>query len=407
MNHKKYKFLEDSLLELNQNNIISEEQLLNAKKYFEKENQSKTSIITIFTSIGVLLVALSIITLFAINWENIGKTIKVLIAFVPIIITAIMMFFYMKNGNEKLKTYTSIFAPISILATNSLIGQVFHIQMETYEMFFISLLMFLPIAFTLRNYLSIIVYCIGTITYAMNISSHWLEVLNSAIITLPILAYNYISYAKEKNDNKNILMYITNTIVVTLLLFKTEFVRMESIFIYGYFVYLISRHLFDERNILSSFLKTTLLICMFAFCINGTALQIELGLDSIILAILAIASIYIGKFYKEPRECFNMIFVLLIQYCNMADEISYIVINLLMLAFGIYKIVYGTKKGVYDEVKKGITTILILIMIRFISSGLSFTEKSILFLISGVIFIIVANMMKKRIGGKNNDENRN
>ena len=158
MNKKEYKFLENKLFELNENNIISEEQYKNAKDYFNNQTKPGKSIITIFTSIGFLLVALSVITLFAMNWEVISKEFKVIISFIPIVITAIMMFFSMKKEDKQIKLYTSIIAPISILATNSLITQVFHIQTEIYEMFFTSLLMFMPIAFILRNYLSILVY---------------------------------------------------------------------------------------------------------------------------------------------------------------------------------------------------------------------------------------------------------
>lgn len=407
MNNKRYKFLENSLLELMEKNIISEEQLLNAKDYFKRDEKNKTSIITIFTSIGVLLIALSIITLFAMNWVSIGKGMKVIISFVPLIITAIMMFFYIKNGNEKLKLYTSIFAPISIIATNSLIGQIFHIQMEIYEVFFISLLMFLPIAFVLKNYLSIAIYCVGTLTYVVNIPDTWIEVLNVLIISAPIFIYNYFCYVKDKANHKNTLMYIANVIVLTSIIFKMEIIRPESIFIYTYLIYLITKILFGRKNIFSRLLKTAILICMFVFCINDTAIQIEFFWDSLVIALLAIACIYAKKLYKEPREWFNITFIVLIQYCNMPDEISYIVISLLMLTFGIYKIIFGTKNGVYKETKKGIWAIMILVLIRFMSSDLSFSEKSILFLISGVIFIVTANVMKKKIGGGNNDENGN
>lgn len=407
MNNKKYKFLENSLLELAKNNIISEEQLLNAKTYFKKDEKNKTSMVTIFTSIGVLLIALSIITLFAINWTTIGKTIKVLISFLPLVITAIMMFFYMKNENEKLRLYTSIFAPVSILATNSLITQIFHIQLEIYEVFYLSLLMFLPIAFLFRNYISLITYCVGTIIYAINIPQAWPEMLKLFIIALPIVIYNYINYTKDKNDKKNILMYGTNLFAIIMFLFKMEIIRFESIFIFTYLIYLLTKLLFGNKNILSRVLKSAILVCMFVFCINDTAIQIEFFWDSLIIALLVIGGICIGKFYKEPRELFNMAFIVLIQYFNLPDEFSYIVISLLMLAFGIYKIVFGIKKGIYKETKKGIAAIMILIFIRFMSSALSFSQKSILFLISGAIFIICANVMKKRIGGKNYDENGN
>ena len=95
MNKKNIKFLENKLSELMDNNIISYEQYQNAKQYFNA-NQEK-SVVTIFGAIGVLLIALSIITIFAINWSIIPVIIKTIIAFVPIAITCVMLFFYMKK----------------------------------------------------------------------------------------------------------------------------------------------------------------------------------------------------------------------------------------------------------------------------------------------------------------------
>ena len=404
MNNKKYKFLEKSLAELTENNIISEEQFAKAKTYFKHDIKEGKSMITIFTSIGIFLVALSIITLFAVNWENIGKSIKVMLAFLPLVITAIMMFFYMKNGNEKLKLYASIFAPISILATNSLIGQIFHIQMETYELFYISLLSYMPIAFILRNYLSLIVYCIGAITYVLNVPHYYFETFaNAFAITLPIIIYNYINYRKELNSKKNTLMWVTNVLVATMMLFEIELTRSESIFIYGYLIYLVTKMLFGSENILSKFLKLIFVACMFVFCFEGVAIQYEFGWGTVLITALLIACMCIGKMYKEPKEWFLFAFIALIQYCNIPDEILYILVNLLVLALGIYKIVSGSKNAIYKETKQGVATVVLLIMFRFMSSDLSFTEKSVVFLISGIAFIIGANILKKRIGGKNNE----
>ena len=107
MNKRQYNFLEKKLTELNQNEIISEEQCINAKKYFLKQTKADKSLITIFMSLGFLLVSLGVITLFAINWDTMAKGIKVLISFLPLVITAVMLFFTMKKDDNKLKIYTN------------------------------------------------------------------------------------------------------------------------------------------------------------------------------------------------------------------------------------------------------------------------------------------------------------
>ena len=149
MNKKNQKFLERKLSELVEKNIISPDQFEYAKSYFASSKGSRRNIITILSAIGILLMTLSIITLFAMNWTDIPKEIKVVVSFLPLVLSAIMLFFTMKNEDKKLGLYTSIVSPITIIATNSLLSQVFHIQTEIYEMFFGCMVMFLPIAFIL------------------------------------------------------------------------------------------------------------------------------------------------------------------------------------------------------------------------------------------------------------------
>lgn len=411
MNKKEYKFLENKLTELNEVNIISEEQCINAKNYFMQKTKLGKSIVTIFTSIGFLLVALSVITLFAINWENITKEMKVIISFLPIIFTAVMMFFSMKNDDERIKLYTSIVAPISILATNSLIAQIFHIQSEIYELFFTSLLMFMPIAFILRNYLSISVYSVGTIIYAFSVNESWASemqaLMSVALIALPIIIYNVVNYMNDKDDGKNTLMWSTNIIILTLFIFRFELIRPESMFIYGYLIYLITKKLFDNESFLSNVFKVFLTSFILISCINSElvsyAEEITVGFDTLIITALSGVFIYLSGIYKEPKEYFIFAFIALIQYFKMPEEILFILVNILVLVWGCYKIAIGTKNSKYKEIKQGIAIILYLIFIRFMNSDLEFATKSMIFLISGIGFMITANVMKKRIGGKKDE----
>ena len=238
MNIKQYRFLENKLVELTDNNIISNEQLENAKNYFSSEKEK--SVVTIFGAIGILLIALSIITLFAINWDSIPISIKTLISFVPIIITSIMLFFYLKTEKSSLRLYTSIFAPVSIIATNSLISQIFHIQTEIYELFFTCLLMFLPITFILRNHIALLVYGIGTISYVSMAITNDFGLINSFILFLPLVICNIFSYMRNKKDGLNITLWILNVIIASILLFAKEILSFNIFLIYLYMIYFIT-----------------------------------------------------------------------------------------------------------------------------------------------------------------------
>ena len=404
MNKKNYKFLDDRLLELVNNDIISSEQYSNAKEYYYNKTENR-SIYTIFGAIGILLMALSIITLFAINWINISKEIKVIISFIPLVLTSVMLYISMTKNNKKFYLYTSIFAPIGIIATNSLIAQVFHIQTEIYELIFTSLIMFLPIAFILRNYVSIIVYSVGTIIFAFAVIDS--SISKILLISLPLIIYNIINYINNKKDGKNTVMWIVNISLVTLFVFYKEFFGLNVFLIYLYMIYFITQTLFDKDNILNRILSLLfvgylIISCTTPFMVSY-AKKIEFGFDTIFITILTAIFIYLSKAYKNPKEYFVFLFILFLQYTRINADVLFTFINIIAIAFGVYKIVIGNKINSYKEIKQGVSVILLLILFRFINSDISFMGKSIMFLIAGTSFIIGSNLMKKRIGGENDE----
>ena len=113
--------------------------------------------------------------------------------------------------------------------------------------------------------------------------------------------------------------------------------------------------------------------------------------------------IYLSKSYKNAKEYFIFLFVFLLQYTRMEEEILFGLINIITIAYGIYKIIIGNQRSSYKEIKQGVSLILFLILIRFINSDISFMGKSIMFLISGTGFMIGANVMKKRMGGEKDE----
>ena len=411
MNKKEQKFLGSKMNELVENDIISSDQYNNAMMFFNKQIKPGKSIVTILTGIGIFLMALSMITLFAINWENIAKSGKVMISFLPIIGVAIMMFFYMKREDKKLGVYTAVFAPVAIIATNSLINQVFHMQTEVYEMFFTSLMMFLPIAFILRNYLSMLVYGVGTVIYSLSAtggwSAEWQALLSVFVLALPLIIFNVINYLKNRDDKKNVLMWTCNVVLITLLLFVKEIMNPQIIFIYSYLMYLLTRILFDEDNFLSKVFKVYFVGFMLIGCISSGLFEfvseMELGFDALILAVLTGIAVYVSKTYKEIKEMALLVFIAMVQYTCLDEMTLFILTNLLVAAVGIYKVVIGNRLGDYKETKQGIAIILLLIAYRFLLSELDFATKSVLFLITGAAFLIGANKVKKGIGGDDDE----
>lgn len=414
MNKKDYKFLSSKLMELANNNIISKEQLEKSQNYF-LEKKSDKNLSTLFGAIGVFLIALSIITLFAMNWNDIPKGIKVIISFIPIAISSVMLYKYMQTEDKKLCLYTSAFAPIAIIATNSLITQVFHMQTEIYELFFTSLLMFMPITFILRNFMAILIYGAGGVIYSfVAIESYGSEaeaISKILLIALPLIIFNVINYIKNKEDKTNVISWIANCVLLTLFLFHKELLSEESILVYLYVLYFATLTLFGNKNILSRILSFGFLGYMLLSCTSSDMLEyaedLTIHFDTLLLAILAGVFIYISKAYKEPKEYFIFAFITLAQFTNLSSDLLFIIANLITIALGVYRILLGNDKNLPSETKKGLAIILLVILFRFVSSDLSFGTKSIIFLISGLIFMFSGKLTNKKAikakGGSKND----
>lgn len=402
MKKKEFKFMKKKLLELSNNNIISKNQYEEAIKFFNNDRKN-FSLSMIFSSIGIFLIALSCITFFAINWNNIGKTLKVIISFIPLVITSIMLYYYVKKENKNLGIYTSIIAPISILATNSLIGQIFHIQSETYELIFCSLLMYLPIVFILKNKMSLLIYGIGIFYNSILIEE--LKIFSYQIILLiPLVIYNLYLYKNDKSNKNNILLWIINITNLTLIFIVNEILRTDVFFLYLYTISILTKILFKEETTLNKFISALFICYLMISCMSPIIVsyidEIEYKIDTLIISIILLIFLYISKEYKNPKELFILAFIIISQCSFLRKEIAYILISILTLIYGIYKIINGNKINSYKSVRNGILIIIYLIMIRFISSNISFMAKSILFLVSGILFMIAPKIVKKKIGGR-------
>ena len=134
--------------------------------------------------------------------------------------------------------------------------------------------------------------------------------------------------------------------------------------------------------------------------------NLTLRLDTLLLAMLAGLFIYLSKAYKEPKEYFIFAFITLAQFTNLDSDLLFVIANLITIALGIYRIILGNKKSLPSETKKGLAIVLLVILFRFVSSDLSFGTKSILFLISGIIFMFSGKLTQKKAleeGGTKND----
>lgn len=106
--------------------IISEtqkQQILN----FEKNNNSGT-ISNLLTTLGIFTLAIGAISLVSANWENISKTIKLMIMLATLSATGALAVHYQNKGAEEKAEKTLLFLFLLCGTAIGLVIQVFHLQ---------------------------------------------------------------------------------------------------------------------------------------------------------------------------------------------------------------------------------------------------------------------------------------
>ena len=129
--------------------------------------------------------------------------------------------------------------------------------------------------------------------------------------------------------------------------------------------------------------------------------DVELGFDTVILLLLSGVLFWLVKGYENPKDIVIAIFVFLLQFSKMDDELLFVLTNLLTGVYGIYNIVIGNKQNSNRNIKQGVALILLLILFRFVSSDLGFMEKSVIFLLAGLGFMGGAKYLNK--GGQKDE----
>jgi hypothetical protein len=254
------------------------------------------------------------------------------------------------------------------------------------------------------------VYAVGVVIYAFCAVEEMYELpalLTILLLALPMVIFNCINYIKKKEDKRNTLLWVANVILISLLFFCEEIVRPEASVIYVYLIYVLSLCLFKRETLLNRMIA----VCFGAFllisCIGedfvSYAEDITFGWDIFILTAVTVAAVYLSKLYKTPKEYIFIGQIILLQFLKLPAEFLFYAMNFLALIWGITKIISGNKEGEIKRLKQGVAIILYLIFIRFMNADIGFMEKSVIFLISGIGFIVGARLLEKKLGGKKDE----
>ncbi|NVK22793.1 MAG: DUF2157 domain-containing protein [Kangiellaceae bacterium] len=402
----------------------SQQSILAQYQIVQEEKSQLASILLVV--LGAILIGGGVILLFAHNWDQLGKGVRTLLSFLPLLLAQALCWYALKfqSKSSALRESSSVFLFFSIASSIALIGQTYHIYGDLERFVLTWVLLSIPIIYVMRSSAILILVSLLLIWLCtFNRSPYWLLYLS----LVPIWIYSY------QQQNGGSLAFLWSSWIAALaipisLIVSIEFERsplteylLAIMLVVAVFYYLLGKKIFGFTptrfwsNPLSSLGAMGIII--FSLLLSWTeAWDIGSSFDSHYgwrWSEYLLASLFIGCFvltiwwwFKHQTQLHraNKVFTLVVLFAlapllknivGVSDPIFAALMNVFILVASILVIAHGINSGRLVVLNAGLLWLSVLLLLRFFDSDISFVLKGIIFILIGCGFI-VANIWFKR-----------
>jgi len=188
MDNKALQWLYQELPGLINKGVLSQTTADKLHEYYgELKSTDKKSFTIIFCSVlGASLIGLGIILLFAHNWEQLSRPMRVCVSLSPLIIGQILAFWVLLKHptSHALKESVAIFVSLMVGAAIALVSQTYNISGEMIDFILSWMLLIVPLVYLMEVTIPAVIYVAGISTW---VCYYW-DVPQQAIIFWPLLA---------------------------------------------------------------------------------------------------------------------------------------------------------------------------------------------------------------------------
>lgn len=410
----------EELEELVSAGIISQEKAAEIDAYFhQKESGRPNRILIAFGILGALLVGLGIILLVAHNWDHLSRSVKTMIAFVPVLISQVLVGYALWKGRHQrtLIESTVVLLILSVGACMALVSQIYNIPgtISTFMMTWV--LLSAPLVYIAHSSMASLLVLLGVTYYGMDVGyNHRGGQLPYAYwgIILVLLPHYWKLIKDYPKSNFTVFhhWFFPGSIALTLGVFGAEQgfwlfpaymslsviclvlaekVRGESLFQNGYQVFgfagvfiilLLSTFDFfwDEVREMHRF-----------FAGREFVLTLALSVLSVIVPLL------LKNISKSSRWIVSgFLFLILFVFGRYFPTIAQVVANLAMMFLGVFYLRAGARTGRLAKMNLGFLIIMAVVLSRFFDSEISFVLRGLIFVIIGMAFFAANYYMMKQ-----------
>ena len=419
--------------ELVQAGVISQETADKINGYYEqKRGQSTNRLFIVFGILGAILVGLGIILIIAHNWDELSRTAKTLLAFLPLLVGQVMCGFILLKKQESTTWRESgtAFLFFAVGASISLVSQIYNIPGNLSSFILTWMLLCLPLVYVMRSSITSLLYLVGITYYACE-TCYWSYPTSESylywILLLGIVPHYYLLFKKRPASNfmtfHNWLLPLS--VIITLgtiakdadeLMFVAYCSLFGLLYLIGDLPFFTKQKLRNNSYKILGSLGTVFLLLLLSFdwfwedlrgdnFILKEAMSSPEFFTSILLTVVAGGLIALHLKTKSLKEikpiARTFILFIVIFLIGISSPFAVVLINILAFAIGVATIRDGAKQDNLGILNYGLIIITALVICRFFDTDISFIIRGALFILVGAGFFATNYwMLKKR---KSND----
>ncbi|MGV3502644.1 MAG: DUF2157 domain-containing protein [Adhaeribacter sp.] len=419
-----------ALPELVHAGVISPETADSIRAYYHQPQQRSTQLLVLVSAIlGALLVGLGLILILAHNWDELARSTKTGLAFLPLLLGQGLCAFALWKSPPRpaLREGAATFLLLALGASIALVSQIYHIPGDLGPFLLTWMLLSLPLVYLLASSMASLLYLVGITWYALtkidafygqeNYFVYWL-------LLAGILPYYYRLYRQRPAGNFTVFHHWLVPLSAGMGLFTQIDQKAEFLFPAFFSLFSLYRMLGFSGQL--NKLKTG----QNGYLVLGTAglvgLLLAFSFDAVwaefldenwdfpavltrqdfiaagLITGLALAVLGL-RYRRDPGRQVDLLeagflfFLLAMGLGLLRVSAAVVFVNLLVLGLGVLTIRRGARSGSMPVMNFGLLLVAALVVCRFFDTDLSFVVRGLLFVLVGLGFFL-ANywMLRKR-----------
>lgn len=417
--------LENDLDKLLDAGVIDATTAQKIREYYQDEKgRSGNRLLVSFGILGALLVGLGIILIIAHNWEDLSRSTKTGLSFLPLVLGQVLCLFtlWKKPDNVTWREACAVFLFFAIGASIALISQVYNIPGNLASFLLTWTVLGLPLVYLMRSSAVSLLYLIGISWYATE-TGYWTA--GEAIYYWPLLlaALPYYLYLMRTRPGSNFTTFHHWVVPLSLIVCLGTISQGYELLMFLAYICLFA--LLYQAASLNSFrgqrqenvaykvlgaLGTVVILLITSFnwfwedlYEKSYPTEVYQSFDFVSsLVLLALASVVLARNLNRHQWAgmsatgFMYLLFALCFLLGMVSHISVVIINLAVLALGLLSIREGAQKAHLGIMNYGLLVIASLIACRFADTDLSFVVRGVLFITVGAGFFMANYRLLKK-----------